>query len=74
VGRARGAATGLALLDSGVADAPYADAVRGALLEELGRDGEAVEAFERAAGAARNGHEARQLRERAARLRERERS
>jgi RNA polymerase sigma-70 factor (ECF subfamily) len=74
VARAHGAASGLALLDAGVADAPYADAVRAALLEELGRDGEAIEAFERAAGAARNGHEARRLRERAARLRAKERS
>jgi RNA polymerase sigma-70 factor (ECF subfamily) len=74
VARAHGAASGLALLDARVADVPYVDAVRGALLEELGREREAIEAFERAAAAARNRQEARQLRERATRLREKERS
>jgi RNA polymerase sigma-70 factor (ECF subfamily) len=74
VARADGAAAGLALLDALVTDAPYADAVRASLLEELGRRREAIEAFERAAATARNGHEARELRARAARLREKERS
>jgi RNA polymerase sigma-70 factor (ECF subfamily) len=49
--------------------APYADAVRGALLEELGRHREAIDALERAAAHARNAHEAGHLRERAGRLR-----
>jgi RNA polymerase sigma-70 factor (ECF subfamily) len=69
VGRARGAEAGLALLDESVADAPYADAIRGALFEELGRDREAIDALERAATRARNAHEARVLRGRANALR-----
>jgi RNA polymerase sigma-70 factor (ECF subfamily) len=67
VARAHGAEAGLALL--GESDAPYADVVRGALLEELGRDEEALAALERAAASARNAPEARQLRERAANIR-----
>ncbi|HVY46739.1 MAG TPA: DUF6596 domain-containing protein, partial [Minicystis sp.] len=69
VGRARGPSAGLALLDDVAVGAPYVDAVRGALLEELGRHREAVDALERAAGGARNAHEAIRLRARAARLR-----
>mgnify|MGYP001599247136 CR=1 FL=1 len=69
VARAEGASAGLALLDDTVADAPYADAVRGELLEELGCAREAIDAFERAARRARNHHEAKQLLERAANLR-----
>jgi RNA polymerase sigma-70 factor (ECF subfamily) len=69
VARARGPSAGLALLDESDAATPYADAVRGALLEELGRHHEAIDAFERAATRARNVHEARQLRFRAGRLR-----
>lgn len=69
VGRANGPRAGLALLDEGAEDAPYADAVRGALLEELGRRGDAIDAFERAADRARNGPEAKVLRDRATRLR-----
>jgi RNA polymerase sigma-70 factor (ECF subfamily) len=69
VARARGPQAGLALLDETVGDAPYADAVRGALLEELGHSREAIDAYERAASRARNAHEVRRLRERAERLR-----
>jgi RNA polymerase sigma-70 factor (ECF subfamily) len=68
VARAHGPEAGLALLDDGVAGAPYSEAVRGALLEELGRAREAIDAFARAAETARNAHEAEQLRERAARI------
>jgi RNA polymerase sigma-70 factor (ECF subfamily) len=71
VARSRGAQEGLALLDASVAGYPYADLVRGALLEELGRDDDAVAALERAAAAARNPHEARQIHERVARIRRR---
>jgi RNA polymerase sigma-70 factor (ECF subfamily) len=68
--RAHGAAAGLAHLDDGDGTAPYADAVRGALLEELGRDRDAIDAYDRAVACARNVHEARRLRARADRLRE----
>jgi RNA polymerase sigma-70 factor (ECF subfamily) len=71
VARARGAHEGLALLDESVAEYPYADLVRGALLEELGRNVDAIAALERAAAAARNAHEARQIGERIARIRRR---
>jgi RNA polymerase sigma-70 factor (ECF subfamily) len=74
VGRARGATEGLALLDESVADYPYAHLVRGALLEEAGRHGAAIEAYERAARVARNAHEARQIRERIERVRAKGRS
>jgi RNA polymerase sigma-70 factor (ECF subfamily) len=69
VARAHGAHAGLALLDESVSGYPYADLVRGALLEELGHDAEAIAALERAAKAARNAHEARQVRERIASIR-----
>lgn len=69
VGRAYGAAEGLALLDAYVVGYAYAELVRGALLEELGRDEEAIAALDRAAAAARNPHEARQIRERIERIR-----
>jgi RNA polymerase sigma-70 factor (ECF subfamily) len=69
VGRARGPDEGLALLDESVAGYPYAELVRGALLEELGRDDEAISALDRAASAARNVHEARQVRQRIDRIR-----
>jgi RNA polymerase sigma-70 factor (ECF subfamily) len=71
VGRAHGACAGLALLDESVASYPYADLVRGALLEELGEDNAAIAALERAAAAARNAHERRQIGERIARIRSR---
>jgi RNA polymerase sigma-70 factor, ECF subfamily len=74
VGRAYGAAEGLALLDSSVLGYPYAELVRGALLEELGRDEEAIAALDRAADSARNSHEARQIRQRIERIRERSRT
>jgi RNA polymerase sigma-70 factor (ECF subfamily) len=74
VGQAYGAAEGLALLDSRLVGSPYADLVRGALLEELGRDEEATVALDRAAASARNPHEARQIRERIERNRTRSRS
>jgi RNA polymerase sigma-70 factor (ECF subfamily) len=75
VARAQGADEGLALLnDDGLAGYPYAHLVRGALLEELGRDEAAIEALEHAAAAARNAPEARQIRERIARIRERART
>jgi RNA polymerase sigma-70 factor (ECF subfamily) len=68
--RARGAEAGLALLDERVAAYPYSHLVRGALLEELGRDAEAIAVLEQAVVHARNEHEARQIRERIARIRE----
>jgi RNA polymerase sigma-70 factor (ECF subfamily) len=74
VGRAHGAREGLVLLDGSVAGYPYAELVRGALLEELGRADEAIAALERAASLARNPHEARQVRERIGRLREKSKS
>jgi RNA polymerase sigma-70 factor (ECF subfamily) len=78
VARARGALEGLRLLDESggaiVAGYPYANLVRGALLEELGRNDAAVAALEQAASAARNAHEARQIGERITRIRERGRS
>jgi RNA polymerase sigma-70 factor (ECF subfamily) len=69
IGKAHGAGEGLALLDGSVAGYSYAELVRGALLEELGRDDEAITAFERAASTARNAHEALQIRERIDRIR-----
>ena len=74
VARASGPRAGLALLDETVVDAPYADVVRGALLEELGEDAAAIDALTRAAERARNAHEAAQLRDRADRLRAKGRS
>jgi RNA polymerase sigma-70 factor (ECF subfamily) len=68
VARARGAEAGLALLDERVADYPYAHLVRGALLEELGRDAAAIAALEQAVAHARNEHEARQIRQRIDRI------
>jgi RNA polymerase sigma-70 factor, ECF subfamily len=70
VARARGALEGLALLDERVAGYPYRHLVRGALLEELGRDAEAIRSYEEAMSHTRNAHEARQIGERVARLRE----
>jgi predicted RNA polymerase sigma factor len=57
-----------------VADYPYAHLVRGALLEELGRDAAAIDALERAVAVARNAHEARQIGERIERIRARGRA
>jgi RNA polymerase sigma-70 factor (ECF subfamily) len=74
VAKAHGAQAGLALLDASVAAYPYAQLVRGALLEELGQADEAIHALERAAATARNAHEARQVGERIARIRGRARS
>ena len=74
VARARGAGEGLALLDDSVADYPYVHLIRGALFEELGRDEEAIASLHQATSHARNEHEARQIRERIARLREKSRS
>lgn len=73
VARVRGASEGLLLLDEAI-DYPYAHLVRGALLEELGRDDEAIASLERAAKDARSAHEARQIEERIERIRERRRS
>jgi RNA polymerase sigma-70 factor (ECF subfamily) len=74
VARAHGAREGLALLDEAVADYPYAHLVRGTLLDELGRDAAAITALEHAAALARNDHEARHIRARIARIRERGRA
>jgi RNA polymerase sigma-70 factor (ECF subfamily) len=74
VGRAHGARSGLALLDESVAGYPYADLVRGALLEELGQGDAAIAALGRAAASARNAHEERQIGERIARIRDRAKS
>lgn len=71
VARASGAREGLALLDEFVRDEPYAHLVRGALLEELGRDDEALAALALALAHARNGHEASQIQERIKRVRAR---
>jgi RNA polymerase sigma-70 factor, ECF subfamily len=75
VARAQGPAAGLALLDApGVPDAaayPYAHLVRGALLEELGRDEEAIGALQLARAQARNAHEEAQIDARVDRLRRR---
>jgi RNA polymerase sigma-70 factor (ECF subfamily) len=61
VGKADGAVAGLALLDAGggpdVSGYPYVHLVRGALLEELGRHGEAREALIRARDRSRNAAE-----------------
>lgn len=68
VGRAHGAAAGLALLDAeGGADGsgyPYVHLVRGTLLDEMGRHVEAREALTRARDRARNAAERRQIDER----------
>ncbi len=74
VARASGPRNGLALLDEDVGDYAYAHLVRGALLEELGRDDEAITSLELAASLARNAHEARQIRGRIERLRAKGRS
>jgi RNA polymerase sigma-70 factor, ECF subfamily len=75
VARAQGPAAGLALLDGpGVPDAaayPYAHLVRGALLEELGRDDDAIAALQLARAQARNAHERGQIDSRIDRLRHR---
>lgn len=60
-------------LDTGES-AALAHLVRGALLEELGRDDEAIASLDAAASHARNEQEARQIRARIARLREKGRS
>jgi RNA polymerase sigma-70 factor (ECF subfamily) len=65
VGRAVGAAAGLRLLDADPklsAGYPYAHAVRGELLRELGRADEATVELELAVESARNAEERRQLR------------
>jgi RNA polymerase sigma-70 factor (ECF subfamily) len=75
VARAHGIDQGLALLDEkSLGRYSYVHLVRGALLEELGRDDAAIDALERAAADARNAHEARQIRERITRIRERART
>jgi RNA polymerase sigma-70 factor (ECF subfamily) len=78
VARSRGAHEGLALLDESggtrLDGYPYAHLVRGTLLDELGRDEAAIAALEQAAAAGRNDHEARQIRDRITRIRERGRS
>jgi RNA polymerase sigma-70 factor (ECF subfamily) len=65
VGRADGPDAGLALLDahgaSDVSDYPYVHLVRGALLEELGRNADAQEALVRARARARNAAEREQV-------------
>ena len=70
--RAEGPAAGLALLEQeggiDVSGFPYVHLVRGALLEELGRRGEALEALEHAKLHARNPHEAAQIAARIERL------
>jgi predicted RNA polymerase sigma factor len=63
-GRAHGPAAGLALLDEPAHDVgsyPYADVVRGALLEEAGRFREAHESLLAAAQHTRNADELAQL-------------
>jgi predicted RNA polymerase sigma factor len=58
--------------DGAMADGyPYVHLVRGTLLDELGRHEAAIASLEHAAAAARNAHEARQIDERIARIRER---
>lgn len=71
VARTSGPCEGLALLDESVRTEPYSHLVRGALLEELGRDEEALAALELARAHARNAHEASQIQQRITRLRER---
>lgn len=65
VGRARGAAAGLALLDAGdgpsVSGYPYVHLVRGALLEDAGRPAEARKALTLARAHARNAAEREQI-------------
>lgn len=71
VSRAFGAAAALELLDRGGIDVdgyPYGHLVRGVLFEDLGRIEDAQASLHRAESAARNAHEARQIRERIARL------
>jgi len=70
VARAVGPNEGLALLDEQPLDYPYAHLVRGALLEELGRDSDAIASLEHAASSARNEAEEQQIRARIARIRE----
>jgi RNA polymerase sigma-70 factor (ECF subfamily) len=72
VGRAHGAARGLALLDEAadvnVEAYPYVHLVRGSLLAELGQIDEARRALVRAEGNARNVHERAQIRAQLAKL------
>ncbi|MBK7398490.1 MAG: hypothetical protein IPJ34_19880 [Myxococcales bacterium] len=71
VGKARGAAAGLALLEQADVDVtsyPYVHLVRGALLQEAGEVRDAVWSLEKAVACARNAHERRQIEERIARL------
>lgn len=72
VGRATGAEAGLALLDSSdgpnVRGYPYVHLVRGALLQELGRDAEARDALRRAHAHARNAAEREQINRRLSEL------
>jgi RNA polymerase sigma-70 factor (ECF subfamily) len=71
LGKAKGAAVGLALLADGDIDVrayPYVHLVRGALLEEAGEREAAASELERAVRCARNEHERRQIEERLSRL------
>lgn len=72
VGRATGAEAGLALLDSSdgpnVSGYPYVHLLRGALLQELGRDAEARDALKRAHAHARNAAEREQINRRLSEL------
>jgi RNA polymerase sigma-70 factor, ECF subfamily len=71
LGKAKGPAAGLALLELTDIDArtyPYSHLVRGSLLAEVGRTTAAVAALEEASRQARNAHERRQIRERISRL------
>lgn len=69
VARAHGARAGLALLDDiDAADYPYVHLVRGELLDEVGQPQAAVDSLVRAADAARNAHEARQIQDRIERI------
>jgi RNA polymerase sigma-70 factor (ECF subfamily) len=72
LGKARGPAQGLALLDNTDIDAasyPYVHLVRGALLAEAGENEAAVSSLKQAAQCARNEHERRQIVQRIERLR-----
>lgn len=71
LGKAKGAAAGLALLTGGDIDVrayPYVHLVRGALLGEAGERDAAASELERAMSCARNEHERRQIEERLSRL------
>jgi RNA polymerase sigma-70 factor (ECF subfamily) len=71
LGKAKGAAAGLALLTDGDIDVrayPYVHLVRGALHQEAGEREAAACELERAMSCARNDHERRQIEERLSRL------